>query len=210
MVKILTVSDTEMPQLESAANLRRRYADIDLIVSCGDMPPHYLDFISTILGRPLFYVRGNHDERYTEEPPGGINLHENFVEFQGLTFVGLEGCIRYNKGEIQYTQGEMHTKVLKLAPRLRWRRWRKGHGVDVFVAHSPPRGIHDIEDDFPHRGFNSFIKFMDWYRPRYLFHGHVHTWDRRKDTETQYKDTMVMNINPYTVIEIDPIPDSED
>lgn len=205
MVKILTVSDTEMPTLENAANLRRRYADIDVVVSCGDMSAAYLDFISTILGKPLMYVRGNHDEMYDQTPPGGINLHENVTTFKGITFVGLEGCIRYNKSKIQYTQFEMHRKVVKLAPQLRYRRWRKGHGVDVFVAHSPARGIHDIEDDYPHRGFDAFIKFMDWYRPRYMIHGHVHTWDRRKVTETQYKDTMVLNINPYRVLEIEPL-----
>lgn len=204
MVKILFISDTEMPQLENAANLRRRYNDVDVIVSCGDMSISYLDFITTILGKPLLYVRGNHDEMYEERPPGGVNLHRNFVEFRGLTFVGLEGCIRYNKGTIQYTQGEMHKMVVGLAPRLRLRRMRKGHGVDIFVAHSPARGIHDIEDDYPHRGFDAFLNFMDWYRPRYMVHGHVHTWDRRNATETQYKDTMVMNINPYIIMDIDP------
>lgn len=209
MVKILCVSDTVMAPLENAANLRRRYNDIDLILSCGDMPAAYLDFISTILGKPMMFVRGNHDEMYDQTPPGGIDLHENFVEFQGLTFIGLEGSIKYNKGVIQYNQFEMHQKVVSLAPRLRWRRWRKGHGVDVFVAHSPARGIHDIEDDFPHRGFDSFINFMDWYRPRYMLHGHVHTWDRRNATETQYKDTLIMNINPYTVLEIDPLDPSD-
>jgi uncharacterized protein len=204
VVKILTVSDTIMPQLENAANLRRRYSDIDLILSCGDMPAAYLDFISTILAKPLFYVRGNHDEGYDENPPGGINLHENLQEFMGLSFIGLEGSISYNKGKIQYTQSEMKNKVIKLAPSLRWRRWRKGCGVDVFVTHSPARGIHDIEDDFPHRGFDAFINFMDWYRPRYMLHGHVHSWDNRKQTETQYKDTMIMNINPFTLLEIQP------
>jgi Icc-related predicted phosphoesterase len=204
-VKILTISDTVMPQLENAANLRRRFSDIDLIISCGDMPPAYLDFISTILGKPLMYVRGNHDESYEREPPGGINLHHNLVEYRGLSFIGLEGCIRYNKGKIQYTQGQMHRMVLKMAPRMKLRTWRNGYGVDVFVAHSPPRGIHDIEDDYPHRGFDAFLNFMDWYQPRYMLHGHVHTWDRRKDTETQYNNTLIMNINPYTVLTIDPV-----
>ena len=90
-VKILCVSDTEMPQLHNAANLRRQYNDVDMIMSCGDMPPNYLDFISSIIGAPLFYVRGNHDEIYDEEPPGGIDLHGQIVEYHGLTMAGLEG-----------------------------------------------------------------------------------------------------------------------
>jgi uncharacterized protein len=202
-VKILCVSDEPAPTLENAANLRRRYSDIDLIISCGDMSVAYLDFIVTVLGKPLMYVRGNHDERYDEKPPGGVDLHENFVNFKGVSIIGLEGCLRYNKGTIQYSQSDMHRKVVSLAPHLRYRRWRRGYGVDILVTHAPPRGIHDLEDDLPHRGFDALIKFMDWYRPRYLIHGHVHTWDRRKQTDTQYRDTRVLNIMPYTVLEID-------
>ena len=202
-MKILCISDETVPQLENVANLRRRYNDVDLVISCGDLSVAYLDLITTILGKPLMYVRGNHDERYNTSPPGGIDLHENFVEYKGVTFIGLEGCLRYNRGKIQYTQTEMHTKVFKLAPYLSWRRWRKSHAVDVFVTHAPARGIHDLEDDYPHRGFDAYLRFMDWYRPRFMIHGHVHTWDRRKSTRTNYKNTMVMNIMPFAILEIE-------
>ena len=202
-VKILCVSDTEMPQLHNAVNLRRQYGDVDMIISCGDMPPGYLDFITSIIGVPLFYVRGNHDERYDEEPPGGIDLHRSVVEFRGLTLAGLEGSIRYNKGDIQYTQFQMQRMVLGLAPAIFWNRWMRGRGVDLFVTHAPARDIHDGKD-LAHRGFDSFLKFMKWYRPRYMLHGHVHTWDRRKTVRTQFESTCVLNINPFTVLEVDP------
>ena len=202
-MKILCVSDTEMPQLHNAVNLRRQYSDIDIIISCGDMPPGYLDFITSITGVPLFYVRGNHDERYEEEPPGGINLHQNLVEFGGLTLAGLEGSIRYNKGDIQYTQSQMYHMVLGLAPAVLWNRWARRRGIDLFVTHAPARDIHDGKD-LAHSGFNSFLRFMKWYRPRYMLHGHVHTWDRRKTVRTQYESTCVLNINPFTVLEVEP------
>ncbi len=193
-----------MPQLESASNLRRRYSDVELIVSCGDMPAAYLDYISSILGKPLLYVRGNHDEMYTTEPPGGIDLHNNYFEYKGISFIGLEGSIQYNNGAIQYTQHEMRMKVLQLAPRLRYNRWRRGYGVDVFVTHSPPKGIHDA-DDLPHQGFSAFLDFLTWYRPRYMIHGHVHTWDRRKVVDTQYKHTRILNVNPYYLLTVEPV-----
>ncbi len=208
-MKILFVSDTVMPQLESAANLRRRYHDVEVVVSCGDMPVAYLDFITTVLNVPLLYVRGNHDEMYEQEPPGGINLHNRIFEYRGLTFVGLEGSIDYNRGAIQYTQGQMRRLVLGLAPRLRYRRWRYYYGVDIFVAHSPPRGIHDAED-LPHQGFEAFLRFIKWYRPRYMVHGHVHTWDRRKTTRTRYLETEIININPYTLLDVMPVETATD
>lgn len=203
-MKILCVSDTEMPQLHNAVNLRRQYSDIDMIISCGDLPPGYLDFIGSITGVPLFYVRGNHDEIYDREPPGGIDLHGQLVEFGGLTMAGLEGCIRYNRGDIQYTQREMHWSVLGLAPRVFWQRKVRQRGIDLFVTHSPARDIHDGQD-VAHRGFHSFLNFMKWFRPRYMLHGHVHTWDRRKTVRTQYESTCVLNINPFTVLELEPI-----
>jgi uncharacterized protein len=203
-VKILCVSDTVMAQMESAVNLRRHYSDVEVIVSCGDMPSVYLEFITSVLNVPLFYVRGNHDEGYKDAPPGGENLHGRLVEYKGLTFFGLEGSMRYNKSPIQYTESEMSRMVLGAGLRLGYRRHRYGYGVDLFVTHSPVRGIHDA-DDKPHQGFGAFTKFLDWYRPRYMVHGHVHTYDRRTTTRTQYLDTWIININPVTVLEVEPV-----
>lgn len=202
-MKILCVSDTTQPQLENAANLRRRYADIDVVVSCGDLPAAYLEYIVSVLGVSLLYVRGNHDEMYAQYPPGGIDLHQQVVQHSGLTFVGLEGSIRYNEGKIQYSESEMVQMVLGLGPRLLLSRIVRGRGVDVLVTHSPAKHIHDA-DDRPHHGFRSLRWFMRWYRPRYMVHGHVHTYDRRVTTRTQFHGTMVYNINPYTVLEIEP------
>lgn len=201
-MKILCVADTAMTQMENAAHLRRRYHDVELILSSGDMPAGYLEFITSVLNVPLFYVRGNHDEGYVERPPGGENLHNRIITYGGLTFTGLEGSMRYNNGLIQYTEGEMTRLVLGMYPKLRYRRSKYGHGVDVLVTHAPPKGIHDA-DDLTHKGFKAFLKFMDWYHPRYLVHGHVHTYDRRTVVETQYGDTTVLNINPVTLIEVE-------
>jgi Icc-related predicted phosphoesterase len=193
-----------MPQMESAVNLRRHYADVELLLSCGDLPAVYLEFMASVLNVPLFYVRGNHDEGYEQFPPGGEDIHGRFVEHHGLTFYGLEGCIRYNNSPIQYTESEMMRMVLAAAPRLRLRRMRHGHGVDLLVAHSPIRGIHDAED-VAHQGFNSLRRFVDWYHPRYMVHGHVHTWDRRTITRTDYNTTTIVNINPVTILEVNPL-----
>lgn len=201
MVKLLCVSDTVMPQMESATNLRRRYSDVDLVVSCGDMPPVYLEFITSILNVPLLYVRGNHDEIYDKEPPGGIDLHGRVLQYKGLTFAGLEGSMQYNRGTIQYTELQMMRMVLGMAPKLMFKGLRGG--IDVLVTHSPARGIHDAPD-LPHTGFKALLRFMRWFRPRYMVHGHVHTYDRRNTTRTTYSDTCIININPITVLEIDP------
>lgn len=207
-MKLLCVSDTVMQPLENAANLRRRYHDVEAIVSCGDMPAAYLDFISTILGKPMLYVRGNHDEMYDDTPPGGTDLHNQIVDFGGLTMVGIEGSIKYNRGVIQFTQLEMHTLVIKLAVRLKYHQMVKGRGIDLLVTHSPAKGIHE-GDDYPHQGFEAFLRLIQWFRPRYMIHGHVHTWDRRKTVHTEYHGTQILNINPYIVLDIEPLEPKE-
>jgi Icc-related predicted phosphoesterase len=191
-----------MPQMENVANLRRRYSDIDLVISCGDLPAVYLELITSVLNVPLFYVRGNHDERYRETPPGGEDLHGRLITYHGVSFVGLEGSIRYNDGEVQYSDAEMLRMVIGLGPQLKLRQLRYGYGVDVLVTHSPAKGIHDAPD-LPHNGLHALLKFMEWYRPRYMLHGHVHTYDRRDVTDTQYHDTRVLNINPVMLLEIE-------
>lgn len=201
-MKILCVSDIVASQLENAAHLRRRYHDVDLLVSCGDMPSAYLEYITSVLNVPLFYVRGNHDTGYDERPPGGENLHRRVIAYRGVTFCGLEGSIRYNTAPVQYTDREMLWMVMRMGPRLKLRQARGG-AVDVLVTHSPPRGIHDLPDR-PHNGFRALLRFIDWYQPRYLLHGHVHTYDNRVETDTLYRETRVINVNPFVLLDIEP------
>ena len=39
----------------------------------GDLPASYLTFLVTMANRPLFYVHGNHDVRYENQPPEGCD-----------------------------------------------------------------------------------------------------------------------------------------
>jgi len=201
-VKILAVSDVVQPQLNNPVYLRRHYADVDVLVSCGDMPAVYLDLIGSVLTLPLLFVRGNHDTNYGPHQPGGDNLHLRFLKFQKHLFVGLEGSICYNRGSAQYTQGEMMVYVLRLLPRMVVRRAWAGYGAHVLVAHSPPRHIHDIAEDHAHRGFNAFRLLMRVGRPMFLLHGHVDTWDTRRPRRTVFAGTTVLNVNPYMVVDV--------
>lgn len=205
-LRLLAVSDVALPQLQDSTYLCRTYADIDLLVSCGDMPASYLDYISSVLNVSLFYVRGNHDENYVEHQPGGDDLHRRILRAGRFSFLGLEGSIRYNRGRVQYTDSEMFSIVLRLMPRLLALRSVRGYSVDVVVTHSPPRGIHDLPGDRAHRGFRVFRALIAWARPRYLLHGHVDTWDSRRMIETVYCGTRVININPSRVLTLEEPP----
>jgi uncharacterized protein len=80
-MKILAVSDEERAIIYNPA-ITTRFADVDLVISCGDLPYYYLEYIISTLNKPLYYVRGNHAARveYSESaertnPWGGIDLH---------------------------------------------------------------------------------------------------------------------------------------
>lgn len=201
-MKILAVSDISLPQFNNAEYLRRECSDVELLISCGDMDPEYLDVIASVLGVPLYYVRGNHDHRYNAERPGGINLHQRVVGYNGLTLAGLEGSIRYNQGDIQYTEFDMTMIISRLLPGLILRRLIKGYSVDLLVAHNPPRHIHD-KTDWAHRGFRSFRWLMRLARPRYLLHGHVDRYDQRDPRETRFLKTNVINVNPSMLLTVE-------
>lgn len=201
VVNILAISDIELPHMQNIPHLQRTYRDSDILISCGDLSASYVEFIASILGVPVFYVRGNHDTQYAERAPGGDDLHRRFVQYRELWLAGLEGSRRYNRGPIQYSDREMMLHVLGLAPGMLLRRARWGHGVDVMVTHAPLRGIHDRED-IPHRGFQAFHTLVKWFRPRFLIHGHVDVWDRRDVTWTEYHETQIVNINPVRILQV--------
>ncbi len=209
-MKILAVSDQVVDHIY-CSNLRQKYPDIDLIVGCGDLPLYYLDFLFSALDAPLVYVRGNHDRgkqylannRVITEVEGGTNLHGRIANIDGLLLAGLEGSMRYRPNRPHmYTESEMRGQIARLIPRLLLNRQRYGRYLDILVAHSPPYGIHD-KPDLPHTGFKVFLTFMQLFKPRYLLHGHIHIYRQDTVTETKHLHTLVTNVYPYKVLEIE-------
>ncbi|MCS7221156.1 MAG: metallophosphoesterase [Anaerolineae bacterium] len=207
-MRILTISD----QIELSLyhpSIRARLGRIDLVLSCGDLPFYYIDFVCSLLGAPCYYVFGNHAQGlehslYPPAPPSaGVNLDGRLVCERGLLIAGLEGARRYNNNpRFQYTDNEMWLKVISLIPQLLRARARYGRFLDILITHAPPLGIHDGPDR-AHQGFSSFLAFMRWFRPRYLIHGHKHVYGRGEVTETRYHDTIVINTFGFRLIEIE-------
>ncbi len=204
--KILAVSDVEVDSFysEQAAD---RFSDVDLIVSCGDLPVSYLDFLSSTLNVPLYYVDGNH--KYSIETKydrnhfsncGGLNLHCAHRTFEKqLLFAGVEGCHRYNRKPKQYTQSEMWGHVFSLVPRLFFNRIWYGRYLDFFVTHAPPWKIHD-EEDLAHIGIRAFRWLDKVFKPGWHLHGHIHVYRQDTITETVYYNTKVVNCYGSRVI----------
>ncbi len=197
-MKILVLADVESKSLWDYFD-KSKLEGIDLIISCGDLSPHYLSFLATFTKAPVLYVHGNHDGCYDRTPPDGcICIDDDLYRFRGLRIVGLGGAMRYKPGPYMYTQKEMK----KRAGKLRWKLF-VNRGFDILVAHAPAYRLND-GDDMPHTGFEAFIDLMDHYRPKYFLHGHVHaTYGGRYKRESSYRDTIVVNGYEKYILEID-------
>lgn len=213
-MKILALSD-EVSDYIYTPELKQRFPDVDLVLGCGDVPFFYLEFVVTLLNRPLYYVHGNHDKGRQYLSDGRIiDRAEGCEPVDGqvtrvtelsepLWLAGLGGSLRYNdEAQHQYTQTEMAGRIAQLAPALTWNRMRYGRSLDILITHAPPRGIHDA-DDRAHTGFDAFKPFMERFRPRFLLHGHSHVYRNDAVTMTRYKETQVINVYPYRVLEFE-------
>ncbi len=217
-MKLLCISDHIDPIIYSAG-LKTRFADVDLVLSAGDLSLDYYDFIVSTLNKPLYFVFGNHHlegrarfhrpadpfERSPgrwEEGAGATYLQGRVVRAKGLIIAGLGGSIWYNGGENQFTDFGMFLSILRLLPLLLWNRAVRGRFLDILVTHSPPYGINDLPDPC-HTGFRIFLWFLRVFKPRFHIHGHVHLYDRNAAREARYAATTIINAYDHTLIEME-------
>lgn len=197
-MKTLCVADTVVKTLLDPVGGGPAIADVELLLSCGDLPPEYLTALRARYDAPLLYVLGNHDLRYQSAPPVGCtSVDRRLIALGGKKIVGFSGSRWYNGNINQYTEEQMGGFIKK----LRFTLWRNP-GLDVVLTHAPPRHIHDAED-LCHRGFRAFRTFIDKYRPRHFLHGHIHAhFESDEARRTDLDSTQVINCYGYHLLEI--------
>lgn len=211
LIRVLAVSD-EVDQRIYSSSIRERMGDVDMIIGCGDLPASYLEFLTDALHRPVYYVLGNHAEEITRvgergeprHPQGATDVGFKVVRdpLNGLIIAGLPGSLRYSERDpIQFTEAQMTLHMLRMAPRLIWNRVRHGRALDLLVTHAPPRDVGDREDH-AHRGFRAMRRFLEWTRPAYLLHGHIHLYDRNEPYQHRFGETDVINVYPYRRLDL--------
>ena len=207
-MNVLTISDVVVPFLYSP-QVRKRFPQVSMVISCGDLPYYYQEYVLTLLDAPLFFVRGNHDKEIEygsgvskKAPGGGADIHRKVINYRGLLIAGVEGSVRYRVGPYQYSQMEMWANVMGIVPRLLRNRTIYGRYLDVFVTHAPPRGVHD-QEDLTHQGIDAFRWLIHVFRPRYHIHGHIHLIKPNMVKETLVDQTLVINTYGFREISLD-------
>ncbi len=217
-VRVLAVSDEIAPAIH---RFEVRDLEPDLVVSCGDLPFDYLEYLASTLNKPVVFVPGNHDPDLTPDPtarldpgtfswsayidtgagPGGCeNIDRKIVKVAGLRVAGLGGSIRYKDGPNQYTQRQMTRRALRLEA-LHRLRLVGDRTVDLLVTHAPPLGIGDGED-LPHQGIHALHRLVRVLQPTFLLHGHVHPFGFEQP-DRRVEDTAVVNVIPYKLLEVE-------
>ncbi len=196
-MKILVLADQKSKYLYDFYE-PDKLKDIDLIISCGDLPANYLSFFVTLCNVPLLYVKGNHDGKYETAPPEGcICIEDDIYVYQGIRIMGLGGSMEYiPRADNQYTEQKMRKRLWKLQYKL----W-KHKGFDILVTHAPARQVNDLED-LPHRGFEVFRTLLEKYTPKFFFHGHVHAnYSRNFKRIDTYGETTIVNAFEYYIVD---------
>ena len=168
-MRILVLADEPSGKLWGD-RCREALAGVDLILSAGDLPAQYLSFLTCFTAAPVYYVHGNHDDKYQQNPPEGcLCIDGRIAQYKGVRILGLGGSIRYRPDAVNmYTESEMASRIASLRSKL-----RATGGFDILLTHSPIRGVGD-QDTHTHRGFECFGPLLDRYRPAVMVHGHVH------------------------------------
>jgi Icc-related predicted phosphoesterase len=207
-MKTLAISDVVIPLIYSP-QVRERFSLTQLVISCGDLPYYYQEYIISSMDVPLYFVRGNHDKEVEfssggtiSAPGGGIDLHRRVVNHQGILMAGVEGSLRYRVGPFQYSQLEMWLHICALVPGMLRNRIIYGRYLDIFITHAPPRGVHDL-DDLTHRGINAFRWLVKVFHPTYHLHGHIHIIKPNTIAETLFEQTKVINVYGFREINIE-------
>ncbi|QQO08585.1 metallophosphoesterase [Breznakiella homolactica] len=219
-MKILCVSD-QIDPLVYTNSIKERFADIDLVLSAGDLPMDYLEFIVSSLNKPVLFVFGNHnlkELRYYRKTfddhissawdtqdlnpkgSGAVHIGSRIIREGDLIIAGLGGSLVYNHGENQFTNFQMNLEILKLIPKMLYYRITKGRFLDILLTHASPEGIHDRPDPC-HRGFKAFLWFMRVFKPKYLLHGHIHLYDLSDLRTSQYHETTIINVYSHYLID---------
>ena len=200
-MKLLAVADEECKALWDYYT-PDKLEGVELIVGCGDLNRHYLEYLATVVPVPVFYVHGNHDENYDNQPPeGAVCIDDDVIEYHGLRIAGLGGSCRYRTGAWQFTEAEMKKRVNRLRGKI-----ERHRGLDVLVTHAPLHGYGDM-NDLAHRGFTVFRDLLDRYHPQLMLIGHIHMiYGANLHREYQYGSTRFVNCYERVRLDVEPAP----
>jgi hypothetical protein len=192
-IRLLAVSDDPDPALEHEAN-RRALGPLDAIVSCGDLEPGWLAFLSDAFSVPMIRVLGNHDRDLPEladllpAPLRADVARDLPVRVAGLSWAGRPP----ERGD-SAAWGQVLRVYRKTLP------WTQPL---IVASHVPPAGAGDGPDPY-HRGYDAYRWLLRRLRPPVWLHGHT-TLASTTDWRVTAGQTLVVNVTGAVLVELQP------
>lgn len=186
-MKLLVLADTEPEWRSIPDEVSSSHADA--VITVGDLSGGWLERAGLQdVDVPTLGVYGNHcDGKYLERL-GVTNLHLRCAVVHGVSFSGLQGCVRYKaRGrDILYTQGEYTEMVSALPP------------AQVLVTHCPPAGIND-HADAAHAGISALRNWVADHHPACLIHGHTYP----EHPVSSFGQTRIVYVRGAAIVSLD-------
>lgn len=127
-IRILTIADThyELTEKEELRNMPKN-SEYDICLCLGDISKEDLYvLLKYIPSNKMIGILGNHDYKNTLEVMDIKNIHNELVEINGTSFVGLERCVKYVSGQLAPTQEESY-EICRNLPK-----------ADILISHETP------------------------------------------------------------------------
>ena len=231
-MKFLCVSDMIDPLVYSTT-VKERYGDVDAVLCAGDLPMDYVEYIVSALGKPTFFVFGNHnlnEFKYYKKPSlsdgfhseeeilkhrhGADYISNKVVRYKNLNFTTQSGkksplLICGVSGSRKYNNGECQYTDFQMKMQLLKMTpaliWNKiRYGRYCDIFLTHASPRHIHDKEDPcHTGFESFNWFIKKFHPALLIHGHIHLYDLQEPRSSISHETNVVNCYAHLVIELD-------
>ncbi|WP_406661539.1 metallophosphoesterase [Methanolobus sp. ZRKC3] len=172
-MRILAIADPH-GNYSSIEAMLKQAGKIDAVMIAGDItnfgPDERANDLIDMFEQPVLAVPGNCDHTSILEvldSSSGINMHNNMVTIDQITFVGIGGsnptpfCTPF-----ELEEEEISEKIDQLVAKAE----DTGYPI-VLLTHAPPRGILDDVGDV-HVGCHAFANHLD--KVKLIVCGHIH------------------------------------
>jgi len=189
-MKVLAFSDIHC-DADACVTLVDAAKDADLVIGAGDFSQHHLGLEQTMellepLASKAIYVPGNNETvAALRDATSATVLHGDAKVVDGVEVFGIGAAIpplpplpweSYDLSEIEAEE---------LVSRC--------DTADIFISHSPPKGIADTHVEAGSMGSQSVLKAVIRMKPRFVFCGHIHDcWGQ----SGKIGDSLVYNLGP--------------
>lgn len=136
----------------------------DIVLLLGDIPSILLSKINRRYTCKKLGVLGNHCHPSNFDDMDILNMHNQVIEWNGMTFGGFEGSPIYKDRPFgQHSEAEAQSFIDRIGNRH----------IDVMLTHSNPAYGDKVLDN-AHRGFESFNRLFLNKQVGMFFHGNLH------------------------------------